>query len=135
MEKNIIDKEKIADAFFDKNINNRERAAFELGIKLGALFHIAIGIPISKNENIIKSIEKGLENAISCQPFVKNVKVKILEENVIGNKSSQYDYSIINPQIFEARVELKYKNISVIGRLKWINELNYPLMYIEKIHE
>ena len=57
--------------YFSPNLSLRERASFETGIKLGALYHILCGIPISSDEKIIKSIEKGIEAAISCQPYVK----------------------------------------------------------------
>ncbi|MHA2260707.1 MAG: dihydroneopterin aldolase family protein, partial [Promethearchaeota archaeon] len=32
--------------YFSPDLNNRERACFETGIKLGALYHIISGIPI-----------------------------------------------------------------------------------------
>jgi hypothetical protein len=39
--------------YFTSDINERERACFEVGIKLGALYHILCGIPISSNKDII----------------------------------------------------------------------------------
>jgi hypothetical protein len=59
--------------YFSINLSKRERACFESGIKLGALYHILCGMPISSNIDTIKSIEKGIESSISCQPYVKNV--------------------------------------------------------------
>ena len=41
--------------YFSSDLSERERACFETGIKLGALYHILSGIPISSNENVIKS--------------------------------------------------------------------------------
>ena len=58
-----------------KDLTNRERACFETGIKLGALYHIMSGIPINSDEKIISSIEKGIEAAISCQPYVESVLI------------------------------------------------------------
>ena len=65
-----------ANIYFSPDLSKRERACFETGIKLGALYHILCGIPISSDKNIISSIEKGIESAISCQPYVKSVKIK-----------------------------------------------------------
>ncbi len=50
--------------YFSSDINDRERACFEIGIKLGALYHILCGIPISSNPRIVDSIEKGIEASI-----------------------------------------------------------------------
>jgi len=46
--------------YFSPDLTDRERACFESGIKLGALYHILCGIPISIDENILKNIEKGI---------------------------------------------------------------------------
>ncbi|MHA1338763.1 MAG: dihydroneopterin aldolase family protein [Promethearchaeota archaeon] len=135
MENNEIseDLEKFADNFFDKGISDRERAIFELGIKLGALFHIAMGIPISKDKTVIKAIEEGLKQSIECQPYVKKVKINILEEHIQGSKKHEFDYSIISPKNLKVEIELEYKNIKVSGIIKWIDKLNYPLMFINYI--
>jgi len=63
--------------YFSSDINDRERACFEIGIKLGALYHILCGIPISSDPQVIESIEQGIEASISCQPYVKSVKINI----------------------------------------------------------
>ena len=40
--------------YFSPEITSRERACFEAGIKLGALYHILCGIPISSDKNTFK---------------------------------------------------------------------------------
>jgi hypothetical protein len=125
--------DKIADDRFSKKITNKERAAFELGIKLGALFHIAIGIPIARQKETVDSIERALENSILCQPFVSSVKIKILNTDNLGNKEHPFDYSGINPRNLSADVIVEYKDVKIKGKLEWNNELNYPLMVIDDI--
>ena len=49
--------EKNEKIYFSSDLTDRERACFETGIKLGALYHILCGIPISTNENIITNIK------------------------------------------------------------------------------
>ncbi|MEJ2252428.1 MAG: dihydroneopterin aldolase family protein [Candidatus Lokiarchaeota archaeon] len=119
--------------YFAKDLSNRERASFELGIKLGALYHILCGIPISKNEYTISSIEKGIEAAISTQPFVKSVNISLNKSKIIGTKSNQYDYDEVTGKIIDAKVKVVYENIEIVGKIKWIDNLNYPLMYVDKI--
>jgi hypothetical protein len=121
--------------YFSSDLSDRERACFETGIKLGALYHILSGIPIRNNENIINSIERGIESAISCQPYVKSVKIYLDREKISGTKESEYDYDEINGKMIQAELIIEYESIHVIAKIEWVPELEYPLMYIEKIHE
>ena len=126
------DNEKI---YFSPDVSDRERACFEAGIKLGALYHILSGIPVSKNEKILNSIENGIEAAISCQPYVKSVKIKLNRNKIMGNKSTEFDYDEVSGKIVSAEILLEYKSVNIIAKVDWIEKLQYPLMYIEKINE
>ena len=121
--------------YFSPELSDRERACFETGIKLGSLYHILSGIPISSNENIIKSIEKGIEAAISCQPYVKSVKINLNRENIVGDKTTQFDYDEISGKIIRAEIVLEYESIEVLAKVDWIEDMQFPLMFIEKIQE
>ncbi len=119
--------------YFPTNLSERERACFEVGIKLGALYHILCGLPISSNIDIIKSIEKGIEASISCQPYVKNVKISLNKDKIIGDKKTEFAYDDISGEIINAEIELEYESVKIKAAIRWIEDLNYPLMYIEKI--
>jgi len=121
--------------YFSPELSTRERASFETGIKLGALYHILSGIPISSDEMIISSIERGFEAAISCQPFVKDVKIILDRDKIVGTKFSEFDYDEITGKIIRADLVLKFENIEINAKIDWIEEMQYPLMYIEKIAE
>jgi hypothetical protein len=120
-------------SFFDPKISIRERACFEIGIKLGALYHILCGIPLSSNSDIIESIEKGIEAAISCQPYVKFVKINIDKTKIVGDKSTEFDYDEITGKIINAKVIVEFESVEVTAFIKWIDNLQYPLMYIQNI--
>ncbi|MFX1237122.1 MAG: dihydroneopterin aldolase family protein [Promethearchaeota archaeon] len=120
--------------YFSQDLSSRERACFEMGIKLGALYHILCGIPISSDEKIIASIEKGIESAISCQPYVKSVKISLNMKKISGNKGNEFDYDEVTGKIIRAQVELQYEDVRVEAKIDWIEEMNYPLMFIEKIY-
>lgn len=124
------DNEKV---YFSSNISLRERASFEIGIKLGALYHILCGIPISSNTKVIDSIENGIEAAISCQPYVKSVKINIDREKIKGDKSTEFEYDEITGKVINATVVLEYKSVEITAKVEWIEDLKYPLMFIEKI--
>ena len=119
--------------FFYSELSKKERACFEVGIKLGSLYHILCGIPISSNIDVINSIERGIEASISCQPFVKKVRIDLDKSKIYGNKSTEFAYDEITGKIINAEVELEYKSIKVLAKIKWVENLDYPLMYIERI--
>jgi hypothetical protein len=119
--------------YFSSDINDRERACFEIGIKLGALYHILCGIPISSNTMIIESIEKGIEAAISCQPYVKSVKINIDKEKIQGDKTTAFEYDELSGMLIAATVVLEFNSVEITAKVEWIDELKYPLMFIEKI--
>jgi hypothetical protein len=119
--------------FFSSNISLRERACFEIGIKLGALYHILCGIPISSNAKVVDSIENGIEAAISCQPYVKSVKINIDREKIKGDKSTEFEYDEITGKIINATVVLEYESVEITAKVEWVEDLRYPLMFIEKI--
>ncbi|MFX1479699.1 MAG: dihydroneopterin aldolase family protein [Promethearchaeota archaeon] len=121
--------------YFSPDLSNRERACFETGIKLGALYHILCGIPISSDDKILDSIEKGIEAAISCQPFVKSIRVVLDKNKIKGNKKSEFDYDEITGKIISATLNIQYENIDILAKVDWIEEMEYPLMFIERIHE
>lgn len=120
---------------FAKDLTDKERATFETGIKLGALYHILCGIPINTNENVIKSIEVGIEQAISCQPYVKSVKINLRRENLKGKKEDEFDYDEISGKTIEADLVVQFKKVEVKAKIKWIEDFEYPLMYIAELNE
>jgi hypothetical protein len=121
--------------YFSPDVTVRERACFETGIKLGALYHILCGIPISSDERTIKSIENGIEAAISCQPFVKNIKIQLNKDKIVGSQSTPFDYDEITGKIIRAEVLIEFESVEISAKLDWVDDLQYPLMFIESIKE
>ncbi len=56
-----------------KNLTDRERAIFEGGISMGALFHQFVGTPVSINT--VESLEKAIVDSILLQPAIIDVCV------------------------------------------------------------
>lgn len=101
----------------------RELAAFEAGIKLGALYHQFVGAPVSRET--VKSLELAISESISLQPFVERARVsidrKMLEENVFG-------YGELQGKMILAEVEINYQGEVVKARLEYDQKKDYPLM-------
>jgi len=121
--------------FFSPDLSDRERACFETGIKLGALYHILCGLPIQSDEKIIYSIERGIESAILCQPYVKSVRIHLNREKILKKKETEFDYEEITGKIIQAEINIEYESVYVLAKVKWVDELDYPLMFIEEIQE
>jgi Uncharacterized protein conserved in archaea, COG2098 len=113
-----------ASKFF--SCSNVERAIFEAGIKLGAIYHQYTGIPV--NQYNVEHLEKAIEMATEAQPFVEEVKVNI-DRNKIGKELSVYKYKTLTGDMINVTIKINYGGARVIGEMKFIDEMNYPLMF------
>ncbi|MCP8317672.1 MAG: hypothetical protein H3Z51_12565 [archaeon] len=69
--------EEVVRRYFDKSVTNRERVIFEGAIALGAIYHQFIGIPICKDEDIIRTLEETISRTMKLQPYRESVEVRI----------------------------------------------------------
>jgi hypothetical protein len=104
-------------------ITERDRAIFEAGIKLGALYHQWVGTPISKTS--AGSIESAIEKAVILQPFVERITVRIdrtlMTQNIFG-------YSELSGLMFD--VEIVTRVGFTYCRARLAPENGYPLMQV-----
>ncbi len=131
--------EKLSETYFDDSVTPREHAIFELGIKLAAIFHLMMGTPVINDPEVVKSICEGIVSSISCQPFVARVDIS-LKPGQRGRefkytKRHEFDYTSVNETNLVAEVEVKYSGWLAVGRVEWVSDLGYPLMYIKEIHQ
>ena len=124
-ENKIFDK---AEKYF--NCTDRERAAFEAGVKLGSIFHQYVGTPISTVN--VTGLEHAITSGVLIQPFVEDVTVKI-DRDVLKNKHHEYDYDSLTGNMLNVQLIIKYRNSRAFARLEYIKKLHYPLMYITSI--
>ncbi len=131
--------EKLAERYFDDSVSIRERAIFELGIKLSTIFHMMLGAPVKNDPDVLREIAEGLKASVSCQPFVERVEVnlKIPKEGMSHeySKKHQFDYTTIDGEMLNAEIELHYKEWKVIGKVEWSSDLYYPIMFVESIEK
>jgi hypothetical protein len=78
---------------------DRDRAIFEAGIKLGALYHQWVGTPISRKS--AAGVERAIEQSVILQPFVEEITVRLdrnlMTENVFG-------YSELSGLMFDVEI-------------------------------
>ena len=118
---------------FDKSITKRERACFEAGIKLGAIFHSVLAFPVQNDEKLIKKIQEGFRASFLSQPFVEDIDIQINLKSDKFTKVHEFDYTTIKSEDISIKLKINYDGTEIIGELRWIDELGYPLMYVSKI--
>jgi len=120
------------DKEYFSNITTRERAIFEGAISMGALFHQFVGTPVNKETK--KSLETSMEESLKLQPAIEDVEVEIrfdkLEESM-----TEFDYTSLTGDMLDVKIHTKVENVKAIIRIEFIEELNYPLMYVENIED
>ena len=114
------------------NISNRERAIFEGAISMGALFHQFVGTPFNKTN--IASLEKAMEESFALQPCIEKVEVSI-DLDRLDNAMTEFEYTSLSGDMLDVKIYSKVEDVLAVIRIKFIEELNYPLMYVEEIIE
>lgn len=109
-------------------ISDRERAAFEAGIKLGALYHQWVGTPVSRESAI--SLEQAIENAHIQQPYVTDISVSLDRDAMIPNSFGYCELAGLM-----LNVELTVRVNQAICRTSLARDGEYPMMRIEWIDE
>lgn len=125
----INNKNEINEKYFS-NLSARERAIFEGGISMGALFHQFIGTPV--NLKSVDSLENAMEKSIKLQPGIKKAKV-LINRKFLAELDNEFEYTSLNGDILEVEIQVEYQEAVAVIRMKYIEELNYPLMFVESI--
>ncbi|MEM3563429.1 MAG: dihydroneopterin aldolase family protein [Candidatus Jordarchaeaceae archaeon] len=126
--------EERAKRYFGKEVTDRDRAIFEGGITLGAIYHQFVGTPISRDAAVVSALEKAIEKTMSLQPYIERLEVKI-DKSKMRQPSHPYDYDEVGGRNLSVKLVSKYGKARVYMKMFFVPELDYPLMFIEKIEE
>ncbi len=118
------------DEKYFKVISKRERAIFEGAITMGALFHQFIGTPVSSDT--VDGIEKAIKEAMELQPCINEVKI-IINREMLGQIKNEFQYVSLSGDMLDIKVFSEYEGHMAIIRMKFIEELQYPLIYVEDV--
>lgn len=121
-------RESKAESYF--SCSEAERAAFEAGIKFGTIYHQFVGVPL--NSANVETLEKAIEAGTLVQPFVESVRVRI-DRSKLKSKRGMYDYISLTGDMLDVEMSVKYKGTRVRAAMKYIKEMNYPLMFIRSV--
>lgn len=108
--------------------SERDRAIFEAGIKLGALYHQWVGTPVSRES--ASSVERAIEKSVILQPHVEEITVRIDRSLMVPNR---FGYSELSGLMFD--VEIVTRVGFAYCRARLFPQQGYPLMQIVECHE
>ena len=108
---------------------DRDRAAFEAGIKLGSILHQYVGTPVTRKN--AANLERAIEAAASLQPLVEEVRVRI-DRSRLRNRGP-YRYGVLSEDMLDVQVKVRSGAATAVGVLRFVRELDYPLMYLKDI--
>ena len=120
------------DKEYFSNITTRERAIFEGAISMGALFHQFVGTPVNKDTK--ESLERAMEESLNLQPAIEKVEVEIRFDK-LEQSMTEFDYTSLTGDMLDVKIHTKVDDVVAIIRIEFIEELNYPLMYVEEIKD
>lgn len=115
-----------------ETITDRDNVLFEAGIKLGALYHQFTGSPV--NLRTVDSLEKAIQESISVQPCVKDIKVSINRDIIRSKLNDEYGYCELEGCMLDVKITASYRSAKVDVSMAFDTELDYPLMKIEKVY-
>jgi len=127
--------EEFVKRYFDKSVTDRERAIFEGAIALGAIYHQFVGTPICKSKDVIKTLEEAIKKTMQLQPYRESIEVKIHPNLIKGQKDHEYDYETLKGKHLDIKVKAKYGSARASVRMRYIPEIDFTLMYIEKLEK
>jgi len=108
---------------------DRDRAAFEAGIKLGSMLHQFMGVPLTRTN--ATSLEQAIEATVRVQPLVEDVKVRIDRKRL--RLRGPYRYGILTEDLLHVDVTVRVGTSKAVGVLRYVPKLDYPLMYLKDI--
>lgn len=111
-----------------KNLTDTERAIFEGGISMGALFHQFVGTPVSIDT--VSSLEEAIKKSILLQPAIVEVDVK-LDEEMIKENSGAMGYTSLTGDMLSVTLTTKINEKIIRTCISYDEDLQYPIMYIK----
>ncbi|MCI4335882.1 MAG: dihydroneopterin aldolase family protein [Thermoplasmata archaeon] len=113
-------------------LSDREALLFEVGIKLGGVFHQYLGTPVSRRT--AAGLARTIEQALRLQPYVAAVRVRIVPSRAGPTGAGAFAYHYLTAEMLHARVTLVQGRTRVTAELAHRSDLRYPLMRVVAVH-
>ena len=107
-------------------VSGREQALFEAGIKLGALYHQFVGMPLPPDG--IEQIEDTIASSVASQPFVREITIQI-DRGIIQERLNRFGYCELSGDMLRVTLIVEVRG-AVVKAALGMDESGYPLMHI-----
>src|SRR5437016_14597905 len=94
---------------------DRDRAAFEAGIKLGSIAHQFVGTPLTRKN--AASIERTIEATARTRPLVEHVRVEIDRKRV--RVRGPYRYGVLTEDLLHVEITVRVGTSRAIAVLRY----------------
>lgn len=111
-------------------ITDQDRALFEAGIKLGAMYHQFTGSPVSPNT--AESLERAIEGSISLQPYVRKISVSI-DREMVKKRLNDFGYCELDGRMLTVTAIIEFGTAVVYAGMKYDEDADYPMMFLQRI--
>jgi dihydroneopterin aldolase len=100
-------------------------------VKLGGVFHQYLGVPVTPRT--AAGLSRTIERAVSLQPYVTSVRVRI--DPALGGRagSGRFAYRYLTAEMLDVTVRLRDRGEEVEARLAHRRDLRYPLMSVTRM--
>jgi hypothetical protein len=75
-----------------------------------------------------------MEESLKLQPAIEDVDVTIRFDK-LEQSMTEFEYTSLTGDMLDVKIYTKVENVKATIRIEFIEELNYPLMYVEDITE
>ncbi|MFB6133570.1 MAG: dihydroneopterin aldolase family protein [Halanaeroarchaeum sp.] len=108
--------------------SDAETAAFEVGIKFGALYHQFAGTPVSAES--APSLERSIEESIENQPHAETVEVRI-DTDAVAAAAGTHGYAELTGALMDVDVVVTYRGTTARAQMRMVD--GYPLMELTAV--
>src|SRR5881409_2687194 len=77
------------------------------------------------------SLERAIEAATRVEPLVERVRVRIDKERM--RIRGPYKYGVLTEDLLDVEVSVRVGTAQAVGALRYVPELDYPLMYLKAV--
>ena len=110
--------------------SDRERAVFEAGVKLGSAFHQYVGTPVGLRS--VRALERAIEAGMRAQPAVVAARVRI-DRVALRRGTTKLGYASLTGDMLDVTVTTRVRRATAVARMRYVPELRYPVMHIERV--
>ena len=110
--------------------SDRERAVFEAGVKLGAVYHQFVGTPVDARS--VRTLERAIEAGMRAQPAVVSARVRI-DRVALRRGTTRLGYASLTGDMLDVTVTTRVRGSTATGRIRYVAALRYPVMHIERV--